>query len=375
MSEPLLSNSEDSESEDQQPRLKSLIVPVSTPTPRRRITWEDQKTGHSPARYDSSESDMSPERSNQTETETKDNRRRPKLRALDPRRYNGKGPIDEYLLQFEVIAKHNQWDKFEQAAALLGTLEGSACSIIHEFNDATRITYKEVKEALLRRFGATKRTEIHEQALNEMRIKKDDDIRQAAQEIVKLSKRAYPELTASQRERFAIKAMISAIDDPDTTFYIRDKEPKTINDVCELFEKYEALSRGHRKQRSANVRSTSDQTGYMDKWMKETDDKFQRLTEAITTLINRETEKANACSKQPETAQPSKVSNNIPKKPCPRCGGPHWARACPNNVNCPTSTTACFQCGGEGHQWRHCLGNFNRPTSAPDRWSPAVQGQ
>jgi hypothetical protein len=307
---------------------------------------------------------------------------------LDPRRYNGKSPIDEYLAQFEVIARHNQWDKYEQAAALLSALDGTACSIINELDDVASATYVTVREALIRRFGATKRTDVHERALDDIKMKKDDDIKQTAQEIVKLTRRAYPELTASQRERFAIKALISAIDDSDTAFYIKDKEPATINDVCDLYEKYETLCRGHRRRRPANVNKCQSPTRHsssteqaeqpdnVEKWMKETNGKIQLLTESMTKLVSREAERTTTYNKQPEPVQPTTVNNTVPKKPCPKCGGPHWARVCPSNSNQPRSTSACYGCGGEGHQWRQCpSGNSTRPTSAPDRRSPAMQGQ
>ncbi len=294
MSEPLLDSDGENSGLDEQ---------VGEPTPR-RLTWEDSKSGSTPARHDSSNTDDDETEDNyrihyrqpklksvivrpSTPTSTANHRRRPKLRALDPRRYNGKSPIDEYLAQFEVIARHNQWDKYEQAAALLSALDGTACSIINELDDVASATYVTVREALIRRFGATKRTDVHERALDDIKMKKDDDIKQTAQEIVKLTRRAYPELTASQRERFAIKALISAIDDSDTAFYIKDKEPATINDVCDLYEKYETLCRGHRRRRPANVNKCQSPTRHsssteqaeqpdnVEKWMKETNGKIQ----------------------------------------------------------------------------------------------------
>lgn len=373
----------------------------STPRSQKKLSWEDERSKHTPLRYDSS--DTSPERCSQPKLKSiivrppspavknrrsapddGDSHRKPKLKALDVRRYDGKRSIDEYLTQFEVISRHNQWSKQEQAAALLSSLDGAACSIINEIEDVEEATYKSVKDALLRRFGATKRTEVHERALDEIRMKPGEDIKQVAMEIVKLSKRAYPELSAAQRERFAVKSLIEAIDDHEKAFYIRDKEAKTISEVCELFEKYEALRRPeHRKQKPVTVRSATANSQPNDspdlgKWMKDADSKIQQLTDAVSKLVNKELDRPTTTTK-PEVKQTTTDNGGVPRKPCPRCGGPHWARNCPNsnsNDNRSKPSTGCFNCGQHGHYARQCpSGNESRPTSAPDRRSEASQSQ
>jgi antitoxin component HigA of HigAB toxin-antitoxin module len=308
--------------------------------------------------------------------DAEDDHRRPKSRALEVRRYNGKGAIEEYLVQFEVVARHNQWTKREQAAALLSALDGPACSIIYDLDDVTEATHETIKTALIRRFGTTKIREVHERALEDLKIKKDEDIRQTALEVTKLVKRAYPELSAPQRERFAIKAMIGAMDDPEAAFYVKDKEPGSVDKVCELIEKYEAFRKDHRKQRPTAIRkcqsptpptaaAATNQQDLMEKWMKEADGKIQQLTDAVAALVNN--------TSKPEMRRPPTNKNgDVPRKPCPRCGGPHWARLCPNNQ----STSGCFVCGGFGHGWRRCpSGNASGLMSAPDHQSSTVQGQ
>ena len=56
----------------------------------------------------------------------------------------------DYLRQFELTAKRNQWDNSDKASALLSALDGTAPSILSEIDD---ISYTEVKQLLHRRFG------------------------------------------------------------------------------------------------------------------------------------------------------------------------------------------------------------------------------
>ena len=59
-------------------------------------------------------------------TESRPTRRK----EIEARRYNGKESIEDYLLQFELTARRNQWNDEEKASALLCALDGPARQII-----------------------------------------------------------------------------------------------------------------------------------------------------------------------------------------------------------------------------------------------------
>jgi len=49
-------------------------------------------------------------------------------------------------------------------------------------------------------------------------------------------------MSSKHRERFAIKGLLQAIMDEAIVFYIQDKDPRTLDAACTLYERYEALA-------------------------------------------------------------------------------------------------------------------------------------
>jgi len=106
-----------------------------------------------------------------------------KRKEIEARRFSGKESVIDYLQQFELTAKRNQWDEEEKATSLLCALDEQARGVLSEFEDPTYATFAEVKAALIRRFGPTNLTEIHEQALQQLRLSKGQSIRELALEV------------------------------------------------------------------------------------------------------------------------------------------------------------------------------------------------
>jgi len=110
-----------------------------------------------------------------------------KRREVEAHRFSGKENVEEYLLQFELTSRRNRWDDDEQSSALLCALDGAARGILAEFDDTLSVSYTEVKQALLRRFGPTQFTEVHEQALTHLRLSKGQNVRELAHKIQRLT--------------------------------------------------------------------------------------------------------------------------------------------------------------------------------------------
>ena len=58
--------------------------------------------------------------------------------------------------------------------------------------------------------------------------------------MVRLTKLAYPEFNTTTRERMAIQSLTNAIPDRDAVFYIEEKNPGSIDEVCELLKNSES---------------------------------------------------------------------------------------------------------------------------------------
>ena len=309
-----------------------------------------------------------------------------KRREVEARRFSGKENVEEYLLQFELTSRRNDWDDDEKSAALLCALEGHARQILAEFDDPLAASYDDVKHALLRRFGPTQLVEVHEQALAQLRLGKGQSIREIAPEVQRLVKQAYPDIVGPPRDRLAVKHLLSVIHDKETVFYIREKNPRDVSEACTLYERYTALVSEDNLSRRTGVRGVNDArpeppaadatalqrqvAEAIERMTAATNQQLQKLTDAMTQFRSPTVYEPPAAprSAQQRAASAMPPPPAIPRKPCPRCGQQgHWARDCTQAQFQPPPAEACFRCGQPGHRRRDCRTplNTNGPTPAP----------
>lgn len=149
-----------------------------------------------------------------------------KRKEIEVRRYTGKDSVEDYLLQFELAARHNYWTDEEKASSLLCALDGPARGILADIDDIVTISYEDVRRALLARFGPADFPAAHEQALHKLRLSPGQNIRELSQEIQRLTRRAYGDLVGRARNQLMVGFLLRAIPDRDVVFYVRDKEPR-----------------------------------------------------------------------------------------------------------------------------------------------------
>jgi len=326
----------------------------------------------------------------------------PKRKEIEARRYNGKEPVAEYLLQFELIARRNGWSDPEKTTSLLCALDGPARSLLAEIDDIDAISFAAVKSLLTKRFGPISRPDVHEQALQNLKLARGQPIREITTEVSQLIKLAYPEFDAVARERLAVKALINATNDKDTMFYIKEKDPKSLEEVCALYERYKVLAGHTPAHRPAVVKATKPEgtteapvnNAVVSALLKQAEvhgKQLADLTEAVGRLLQQQQQQPPA---QPAPAQPrylaatpyatspptgqqqnqatapphgrpvvhSDAQNRaiVPHKPCSRCSQRgHWARDCPQ----PPQSDTCFRCGMPGHMRRDCSAHLNSTVS------------
>ena len=357
--------------------------------PRARLIANKLK--YSPSRQEtiyghprSKSSSASPPRKTRAEGATR-------RREIEARRYNGRDPIDEYLVQFELLAARNYWTEAEKVSSLLCALDGPARSLLLEWNDPTTVNYKDVKRALIKRFGCTEQVQVHERALYQLRLNKGQSIQDLAHEIRMLARKAYPELDDETRERFNIKSFVRAIPDKTVSYKIKEKNPRTLQQACEIYTCYEALADDSdidckpyttkRNHQVTTVKASDFNSNDVESSEHETT--YERLAVTTKPAVIKQQDSSHVRQNQ----QPNQ--GDFPKKPCPLCGQPgHWKKFCPyiSVANQPSqqqqpgrqpNRTGCFNCGQSDHRWRSCpnqqsnQGNGKGPAGAPQAWSKA----
>lgn len=278
-------------------------------------------------------------------------------KEIEARRYAGKEPINEYLIQFELTSRRNEWTDAEKATSLLCALDGPARNILSELDDVNNTPYSEIKQLLVSRFGPIRLTEVHEQALHDVKLARGQPIREISSEIVRLTKLAYPEFQQGARTRIAVSALINAIGDKDAVFYIKDKNPATIDDVCTFFERFRVLTGNNVSGRPVNVKgvkpdnrhsvSTPPETPELLpallKQAEITNGQIQQLTQTVSTLFGQMNSlppcpplnlslQSQTLPSPPirQSAMNPTVPPFTPRTPCPQCRQyGHWKRDCP----------------------------------------------
>ena len=286
-----------------------------------------------------------------------------KRKEIGARRFSGKESVADYFKQFELTARHNRWDDEDKVTSLLCALDGDARSILAEVDDTDQVTYDDLKRLLMKRFGPTRHPEVHEQALQDLRLTRGQSIRELSAEVNKLTKLAYPDFELPARSRLAVNAMLNAIPDKDVTFYIKDRNPASVEEVCTLYERYKVLTGQSVSHKSATIRGVQHEpkdssqqidTALVSSLLKQKDEQqqqLQELTNAVSLLM--QTQQA-AFTQQPQSypAAPLPQTSSYPQQqagtdqahsfqpranyrkpppgPCPRCKQPgHWRNECP----------------------------------------------
>ena len=301
-----------------------------------------------------------------------------KRKEIPARRFTGKEPITDYIKQFELTAKHNRWDDEDKVTSLLCALDGEARSILAEIDNLDQTEYAEIKHKLLQRFGPTQHPEVHEQALHDLRLTRGQGIRELTPEINRLTKLAYPDFEPAARNRLAINALLNAIPDKDITFYIKDKNPISLEDVCVLYERYKVLTGHSTSHKPAAVRGVQPKwetpspqldSTLMSSLLKQKEEQQQQLrelTNAVSMLV--QTQQATLMQ-QPQsypTAPPQQWVSNAAELPPPQRATTEHPRPSQQRTNFSKPPPGpCPRCKQTGHWRRECTAQLPENASGP----------
>lgn len=218
----------------------------------------------------------------------------------------------------------------------------------HLVNDTKTFLNKILNRPIPQGILQCTRVQTHERALEDLRMTKGQTIQDLAQDIRRLVKKAYPEANQSTRERFSIKHLVHAINNPSASFYIKEKEPDSLTEACNLYKKYQALQEETDDPRhKPSVKMISDAAEVDSLAMKailETNQQIKKLT--------------NSLLEQKEVpTHPPHGRDELPRTPCPHCRQmDHWMKDSlqPPPPNRLRKQNECLECRQNEHGWRNC---------------------
>ena len=154
--------------------------------------------------------------------------------------FDGTGDIQEYIGDFEQIARHNRWETAEWGLRLKLNLKGEPRVGIEDTN------YETLRALLLEKYGLTADKALVQ--LKKLKYKMGDDTYVFVSRIRRLMRIAHPTLDPDQRERLAVREFLQMLPTQSpATWALKMDPPQNLETVAariRLFEPEAETTKG-----------------------------------------------------------------------------------------------------------------------------------
>ena len=157
-----------------------------------------------------------------------------------PTLYDGKLPIDGYLIQFETAADINQWGPDEKLKFLITSLTGPALSVLQTLPPERQHSYAELVAALRARFQDGRTGEWAKITLQDRTRKAKESLPELAADIETLVRRAYPQINEIAVESLACDYFTRALINLEVRQQVKLRGPTTLRQALEAATQIEA---------------------------------------------------------------------------------------------------------------------------------------
>jgi hypothetical protein len=144
---------------------------------------------------------------------------------LKLQKYDGTDDFKDYLQQFNIIAKENEWNYHYKGVVLLSCLSSKARATVKELED-----FHEVTVCLMQRYSQENQ-DMFAQELNVLVQKEGQSWEDLAEEAETLAERGYGESGLGTQQRLAVHAFVSAIKDDDIRKVVRQSHPLKVKEA------------------------------------------------------------------------------------------------------------------------------------------------
>jgi len=168
-------------------------------------------------------------------------REKPEAPLIKPQRFDGRGSLDTFLLQFEQLSDYMQWGERERRYHLGASLMGPASQVLAEL-PATGSTSTDVITLLQSKFSTKLQDESFQAKLKSRRRKEGEFIQDLYRDISRLLLLAYPGENPMSVERTAVDAFITALNDGPMEFEVMKMGPKTLREAADCATRLEAYA-------------------------------------------------------------------------------------------------------------------------------------
>ena len=159
-----------------------------------------------------------------------------------PPTFNGQGNFDDFIIQFDCLAKLKNWNEREKSAKLVCALEGQASGILGTLPEEMRTNYDALKEALRSRFSPKLDLDIAGSLHQNRRKRRGESYIAYVQDLRKMVQSAYgPGWSSQQIEVLTREKFFNSIDDFQLKGLIWARKPGSAEEAAILADSLDNL--------------------------------------------------------------------------------------------------------------------------------------
>ena len=242
----------------------------------------------------------------------------------EPRKFNGKDDLNDYLLYFARMIKLNNWPYDIAGLQLATSLEGDAASVLSRLRNGLSEDYHEICRALWNKYypsGSEGRFAFD--FLNRVRKSNETPV-QFGEALVRLASHAFP--CGNVPEQLLVNLFAKGLADEEATKYVYLAMPQTLEQAVHLACTYDAYhkspmcdsSRLNRKPKSEGVNVVKGSQSPPSKISKEEEALFQKWKEWMNKerkLKDKSNVECYSCHERGHYANECPMKEKASKKP------------------------------------------------------------
>lgn len=178
------------------------------------LLQRDEELRRLEERIQTRENQLSPCHSRNVESSLLENSARNELGyKLKPDNFDGSVPLREFLTQYNLIARANNWNDKMKTIVLASCLRGKARSVLDGIVEIEEFKFADLISKLELRFGDGHLFQTYYTQFTNRKQKFSEDLASLGTDLERLSRLAYPECDENVRDKIACAQFIAALSD------------------------------------------------------------------------------------------------------------------------------------------------------------------
>lgn len=162
--------------------------------------------------------------------------------------FDGKAPLEQYLCQFEVVAKANGWSEVEKGSMLAASLRGEAVGILCNLLEHERGNYAALVARLKTRYGTSNLVQLNHHKLHARRQGAKEDLAQYAFDVEGLTRLSFQGAPMEVQEQVAVRQFTEGLYSERTQEAVILANPKTLREALTKAVEVESIRQTFRRE-------------------------------------------------------------------------------------------------------------------------------